>query len=99
MSERLWVIAYDIADAKRWRKVFQLLKAYGKPVQFSVFECHLRDTQLRALLQKLETLIHAEEDRLHCWPLCNRCDRAVRTLGRGGRVEALPQAWIVSDAP
>ena len=28
-SERLYVVAYDIADRKRWQKVFKTMKGYG----------------------------------------------------------------------
>lgn len=35
------MVAYDIRDPKRLRAVHKLLKAYGYPVQYSVFVCDL----------------------------------------------------------
>ena len=97
MNRSLWVITYDIASPKRWRKVFKLLKSYGKPVQYSVFECRLSASQLKALQVTLETLLNHEKDRVHCYPLCGQCDARTVVLGYGGRVEEFPTAWIVSD--
>ena len=28
--ERNYVVAYDISDAKRWRKIFRTMKGYGR---------------------------------------------------------------------
>jgi len=39
-----------------------------------------------------------QHDRVHCYPLCGQCDERTLVLGCGGRVEALPTAWIISDA-
>jgi CRISPR-associated protein Cas2 len=51
--EHLYVISYDIADAKRWRRIFKLMKGYGEWLQLSVFQCRLsarRHAELMALL-------------------------------------------------
>ena len=40
-DERLYFVAYDIADAKRWRSVFKTMHGYGEWVQLSVFQCRL----------------------------------------------------------
>lgn len=91
------MITYDIASPKRWRKVFKLLKSYGKPVQYSVFECRLSSPQFKALQAALASVLNDDEDRLHCYPLCGQCDTRTVVLGYGCRVEELPAAWIVSD--
>ena len=41
MDERLTMVTYDIADQKRWRFVFKVMKGYGEWVQLSVFQCRL----------------------------------------------------------
>ena len=41
MDERLYVVAYDIADQKRWRRVFKAMHGYGEWLQLSVFQCRL----------------------------------------------------------
>jgi len=40
-GERLYIVAYDIADQKRWRGVFRTMKGYGRWLQLSVFQCRL----------------------------------------------------------
>ena len=35
--EHLFIISYDIADPKRWRRVFRVMKGYGAWLQLSVF--------------------------------------------------------------
>ncbi len=97
MNRSLWVVTYDIASAKRWRKVFKILKSYGKPVQYSVFECRLSQPQAKALQTALASVLDSKKDRVHCYPICGQCDKRIAVLGCGNRVEDLPVAWIVSD--
>jgi CRISPR/Cas system-associated endoribonuclease Cas2 len=40
VEERLYIVTYDIADDRRWRRVFKLMKGYGH-WQLSVFQCRL----------------------------------------------------------
>ena len=35
-TERLYIVAYDISEPKRWRHVFKTMKGYGHWVQLSV---------------------------------------------------------------
>lgn len=42
----MWfVIAYDISDDRRRDQMADLLGRYGRRVQWSVFECHLDETE------------------------------------------------------
>lgn len=52
-----YVISYDIADDKRRRLVARIMEGYGYRVQYSVFECDLNKTQLRALKSALRPLV------------------------------------------
>jgi CRISPR-associated protein Cas2 len=36
MDARLYVVAYDIRDPKRWRQVFKAMHGYGEWLQLSV---------------------------------------------------------------
>lgn len=61
-DENLYVIAYDIADPRRWRRVFRIMQGYGEWVQLSVFQCRL--TRMRRVALKLaldETINHAQD--------------------------------------
>ena len=98
MIRSLWVVTYDISSPKRWRKIFKILKSYGKPVQYSVFECRLSKAQIKSMHAALAAILDDQDDRVHCYPLCGQCDERTIVLGYGGRSEELPDAWIVSDA-
>jgi len=97
MSKQHWLIAYDICNSRRLRKVFKLMKSYGTPVQYSLFECYLSARQERLLKEQLATVICKDEDRIHCYPLCGQCGPRVEVLGRGGHVNMLPDVWVVCD--
>jgi len=53
-DEHLYIVAYDIADQKRWRRVFKVMNGYGEWLQLSVFQCRLsrkRLVQMRGALR------------------------------------------------
>lgn len=59
---RLYIVAYDISDPKRLRRVFRILKGYGEHLQLSVFRCDLGKSQRLQLAAKLgETIEHSED--------------------------------------
>ena len=49
------VISYDIEDDKLRTKLAKVLEGHGERVQYSVFECHLDEKQLRALEKRINT--------------------------------------------
>jgi CRISPR-associated protein Cas2 len=83
---RFWMIAYDIDDDDIRRKVSNVLKNYGARVQYSVFECQLREQELFDLRSRLLDLIEPE-DTLRWYPLCKWCKNAVSWRGRGKPAE------------
>lgn len=64
MDEHLYVITYDIGDAKRWRAVFKLMKGYGEWLQLSVFQCRLSRKRHAELLATLDEIIHHKDDHV-----------------------------------
>lgn len=59
---RLYIVAYDISDPKRLRRVFRTLKGYGEHLQLSVFRCDLTSSQRLQLAARLaRTIEHAED--------------------------------------
>jgi len=57
-----YVVTYDIADPRRLRRVFKLLKGYGTHLQLSVFSCDLTELTLVQLKASLSSAIHATDD-------------------------------------
>lgn len=82
---RLWMVAYDIDDDGKRRKVAKILKNHGVRVQFSVFECFLDNNQFLDLRMQLRQLLEAE-DSLRWYPLCKWCRGAVFQQGQGKAV-------------
>lgn len=55
--EHLYVISYDIADPKRWRRIFKLMNGYGEWLQLSVFQCLLSARRHAELMSLLDGII------------------------------------------
>lgn len=63
-TERLYFVIYDIADPKRWRRVFKTMQGYGEWTQLSVFQCRLSPLRRAELQADMEAAIHHEEDHV-----------------------------------
>ncbi len=63
-EEHLYIVAYDISDPKRWRRVFRLMNGYGDWVQLSLFQCRLSRQRHAELIALLDGIIHNGEDHL-----------------------------------
>jgi len=63
-EEHLYIVAYDIGDPKRWRRVFRLMNGYGDWVQLSLFQCQLSRQRHAELIALLDGIIHNGEDHL-----------------------------------
>ena len=61
---RLCIVAYDISDPKRLRKVFRTLKGYGQHLQLSLFRCDLTSAQRLQLSAKLRDIIDLARDKV-----------------------------------
>ncbi|MBV5273384.1 MAG: CRISPR-associated endonuclease Cas2 [Lamprocystis purpurea] len=64
MNERLYIVAYDISEPGRWRRIFKLMKGYGEWVQLSVFQCRLTPKQHAELVALLDGIINHVEDHI-----------------------------------
>lgn len=61
---RAYLLSYDIADAKRLRRMHKLALAFGRPLQYSVFACLLRRDDRVRLAARIEMLIDSKRDRV-----------------------------------
>lgn len=81
-----YIVAYDIADPKRLRKVFRVCQDYGNHLQYSVFECDLSPTEKVELETKLNAAIHQNDDQvlfIELGPVESRGERQITALGQG----------------
>ena len=83
-NERLYIVVYDIADPKRWRRVFKVMKGYGHWLQLSVFQCRLTARRRAEMTARLEGLIKTMEDHILIVDLgpADRVDPLIESLGR-----------------
>ncbi len=63
-DERLFIVTYDIADQRRWRRVFKAMQGYGDWLQLSVFQCRLSRRRRAELETRLRELIRNGEDHV-----------------------------------
>jgi len=90
-----YVVSYDIKDHRRRQKIFKLMKDYGKRVQYSVFECEIRDERLKdEMKRKIEKLINTEEDSVRLYMLGSGKDKKIEIIGQGEVLE-YKNAYII----
>jgi CRISPR-associated protein Cas2 len=77
----LYVIAYDIPDDKRRTQVHKALKGFGQWTEFSLFECFLTKKELLQMRAKLNEHLHAGEDRVRIYLICENCFPKIETVG------------------
>lgn len=63
-AEHAYLVAYDISDPKRWRRVYRTMQGYGRWLQLSVFHCRLDGGRRIEMGVALDALISGEEDHV-----------------------------------
>ena len=80
-----YLITYDIANDKRLRMVFKIMRGWGDHLQYSVFECQLTQMDLMRLKGELGDVIHDDEDQVlivNLGPAEGRGDRVIVAMGK-----------------
>ena len=77
-----WLVAYDIANPKRLRKVAKTCEDFGLRRQYSVFFCRLMPVDMIRLKSRLYDVINLDQDQVLFIPMCNRCADGIEALGR-----------------
>lgn len=83
-AEHAYVVTYDIADPKRWRRVFRIMKGYGRWLQLSVFHCRLDGGRRIEMAAALEASIDHGHDHVLILDLgpADDVDLQVESLGK-----------------
>ena len=63
-GRKRFLVAYDIRDTKRLRKVHKTMVGYGWSMQYSVFICDLDTIELISMKTELGEIIHHDEDSI-----------------------------------
>jgi CRISPR-associated protein Cas2 len=95
VEERLYIVTYDITDDKRGRRVFKLMRGYGRWLQLSVFQCRLSAQRRAELARRLEAVIHGRDDHVLILDLgpADKVDPRVESLGKS--FEAVTRQAVV----
>jgi CRISPR-associated protein Cas2 len=67
------VLAYDIPDDRRRAQLFKTLKRFGSPVQESVFEFHLNQSEIAHLKRAVREVLDERVDQVRYYYLCPTC--------------------------
>ena len=86
--------SYDISNERRWRRVFKLMRGYGR-LQLSVFQCRITALRRAEMARRLEELIHAHQDHVLILDLgpADKVDPRVESLGK--TFESVRRAAVV----
>lgn len=81
VKEMIRIVAYDIADPRRLRRVARACLDYGVRIEKSVFECDLNETDFIHLWRTLNELVDPDDDALIAYKVCRNCIRETQTAG------------------
>ena len=81
MARRRYRISYDISDPTRLRATFNLMKGYGKWLQYSVFVCDLSKAELAMWERDIRDVIALAYDSVVVIDLGAPHDADIRMLG------------------
>lgn len=82
MARHRYLIAYDISDDARLRKVFRLMKGYGTRLQYSVFLCDLSPMEHLRWHADIHEVVDLDEDSVVHLDLGQPTDDIVKVIGR-----------------
>ena len=85
----LHLVAYDIGNPYRLRRVARICEDYGIRMEKSVFECDLQDTQMEQFWRQLSEAVNEDEDRVFDYRIGTVERRSIRRLGHS---PAMPDA-------
>ncbi len=88
MARRRHLIAYDISDDRRLRRVAKVMEAYGDRLQYSVFICDLSGSELIAWRSDLEGLLNLQQDSVVVIDLGVPGTSPIEMIGKSRRLPA-----------
>jgi CRISPR-associated protein Cas2 len=95
MSHQFIVVVYDISNDRRRVKLHNLLRDYGTPVQYSVFECYLKPKRAAAMKKRVVKLIKEKVDSVRFYTLCEGCLKRIEVPGTEELLTEPPDALVV----
>ncbi len=83
-DERTYIVTYDIADSRRWRRVFKTMNGFGEWLQLSAFQCRLSRRRRAELEARLREIVKAGEDHVLLIDIgpAERTKLAIESIGK-----------------
>ncbi len=81
----IYLVCYDISDAKRLKRVYKAMRGFGDHLQLSVFRCELSPRERVEMIAAVTPLIDHEDDQVlivDIGPADGRAEGAFAALGR-----------------
>jgi CRISPR-associated protein Cas2 len=85
-----YLLAYDIREPRRLRRVHRVAKDFGEPLQYSLFVCDLTRVELSRLKGSLLEEMKTTEDSVSIFDLGPPSSRGVQCIEIIGRRRDLP---------
>jgi CRISPR-associated protein Cas2 len=87
-----YIVCYDISNDKSRGKIEKIISAYGRRIQFSVFECTLdkstKVVMIKRLKEAFNTLkIDKNNDSVRVYRICEFCNKEIDKLGKDKSVK------------
>lgn len=92
MARRRYLIAYDIRDQVRLRRVAKVMESFGERLQYSVFLCDLSGVELMAWQTQILDVVRLTDDSIVTIDLGPPGSREINFLGAH---RALPSSAAV----
>jgi len=94
-DEHLYIVAYDIADQKRWRQVFRTMKGYGEWLQLSVFQCRMTKRRQAELVAAIADVINHRADHVVMLDFGPADQASPRIVSLGKEFEPLTREAVI----
>lgn len=92
--KRWYLVAYDIREERRLKKVAKILEGYGTRIQYSFFRCHMSERSLERLRWELSKIV-LQEDTLLFLSLCEKCVDQIRQKNSESEWPPEPDSWDI----
>lgn len=76
------LVAYDIEDNSKRTKLHKLIKRFGDPVQYSLFECLITKEQFEKMKLLIAKIPLERADSVCYYELCQACSKQVSRTGK-----------------
>jgi CRISPR-associated protein Cas2 len=90
------IVAYDICNPKRLRRVARTCQDFGCRRQLSIFLCRISALDLVRLKARLEEIIDPKQDQIIFIRLCANCAVEIEALGVPTQAHDAQDVVIVS---